>query len=60
MTTTTLKQLENHGEFIARHIGPSADETQAMLAELGVSSLAELTTDTVPGAIRREPFFVDW
>ncbi len=56
MTTTTLKQLENHGEFIARHIGPSADETQAMLAELGVSSLAELTTDTVPGAIRREPF----
>ena len=56
MTTTTLKQLENHGEFIARHIGPSADETAAMLAELGVNSLEELTQDTVPGAIRREPF----
>ncbi|GAB3298273.1 aminomethyl-transferring glycine dehydrogenase [Pseudidiomarina andamanensis] len=56
MTTTTLKQLENHGEFIARHIGPSADETKAMLAELGVSSLEVLTRDTVPGAIRRDPF----
>lgn len=56
MTTTTLKQLENHGEFIARHIGPSADEAAAMLAELGVNSLEELTQDTVPGAIRREPF----
>ncbi|PTB85237.1 glycine dehydrogenase (aminomethyl-transferring) [Pseudidiomarina aestuarii] len=56
MTTTTLQQLENHGEFIARHIGPSADEQAAMLAELGESSLEGLTADTVPGAIRREPF----
>ncbi len=56
MTTTTLKQLENHGEFIARHIGPSADETEAMLAELGVDSLEALTTSTVPGAILRDPF----
>lgn len=56
MTMTTLKQLENHGEFIARHIGPRADETTEMLAELGVSSLEELIQDTVPGAIRREPF----
>ncbi|KFZ30497.1 glycine dehydrogenase [Pseudidiomarina salinarum] len=56
MTTTTLKQLENHGEFIARHIGPSADEQAAMLKELGVDSLEGLTSDTVPGAIRRDPF----
>src|SRR5690606_1855720 len=56
MTMTTLKQLENHGEFIDRHIGPRADETTEMLAELGVSSLEELIQDTVPGAIRREPF----
>lgn len=56
MTMTTLKQLENHGEFIARHIGPNADETTEMLAELGVSSLDELIHDTVPGAIRRDPF----
>jgi glycine dehydrogenase len=56
MTTATLKQLENHGEFISRHIGPSADEQAEMLAELGVDSLEALTKDTVPGAIRRDPF----
>ncbi|RUO57931.1 aminomethyl-transferring glycine dehydrogenase [Pseudidiomarina insulisalsae] len=56
MTTATLKQLENHGEFIGRHIGPSADEQAEMLAELGVDSLAALTKDTVPGTILREPF----
>lgn len=56
MTTTTLHQLENHGEFIARHIGPSADETAAMLATLGVDSLEALTRDTVPGSILRDPF----
>lgn len=56
MTTTTLHQLENHGEFIARHIGPSADETAAMLATLGAESLEALTRDTVPGTILRDPF----
>ncbi|WP_127347520.1 aminomethyl-transferring glycine dehydrogenase [Pseudidiomarina mangrovi] len=56
MTTTTLHQLENHGEFIARHIGPSADETAAMLATLGAESLEALTRDTVPGSILRDPF----
>ncbi|MEX1220929.1 MAG: aminomethyl-transferring glycine dehydrogenase [Idiomarina sp.] len=56
MTTTTLQQLENHDEFIGRHIGPSHDETAAMLAELGVDSLEALTKDTVPGSILREPF----
>ncbi len=56
MTTATLKQLENHGEFIGRHIGPSADEQAEMLALLGADSLEALTKDTVPGAILREPF----
>ena len=56
MTTATLKQLENHGEFIGRHIGPSADEQAEMLAVLGAESLEALTKDTVPGAILREPF----
>lgn len=54
--TTTLQQLENHDEFIGRHIGPSADEQAAMLAELGADSLEALTKDTVPGSILREPF----
>ena len=54
--TTTLQQLENHGEFIGRHIGPSADEIQGMLNELGESSLEALIKDTVPGKVLREPF----
>ncbi|RUO69882.1 aminomethyl-transferring glycine dehydrogenase [Pseudidiomarina sediminum] len=56
MTKATLKQLENHGEFIGRHIGPSADEQAEMLAELGVDSLAALTKDTVPENILRDDF----
>lgn len=48
----TLSQLANNGEFIQRHIGPDASETAAMLAELGVSSVAELITQTIPADIR--------
>ena len=47
----TFADLENGAEFLARHIGPSADEQQAMLAALGCSNLAELTTQVVPEAI---------
>ena len=57
MTSTTLTQLEHHDEFIGRHIGPSHDEQQAMLKELGVDTLEALTKDTVPGSILRDPFF---
>src|SRR5438105_2550320 len=39
-------------EFAARHIGPSAVEIDAMLRELGLSSLEELVDRTVPEAIR--------
>lgn len=55
MTTSavkTLSQLANHQEFIQRHIGPDANETAAMLAELGVSSMEELIAQTVPASIR--------
>ncbi|MDZ7869555.1 MAG: glycine dehydrogenase, partial [Rheinheimera sp.] len=54
MTTSvkTLSQLANHTDFIARHIGPNAQETQAMLAELNVSSVEELIAQTVPAGIR--------
>ncbi|MBU2222403.1 MAG: glycine dehydrogenase (aminomethyl-transferring), partial [Gammaproteobacteria bacterium] len=54
MTTSvkTLSQLANHQEFIARHIGPNAAETQAMLIELGVNSVEELIAQTVPAGIR--------
>jgi glycine dehydrogenase len=38
--------------FSARHIGPRADETKAMLAALGVPSLETLITQAVPKSIR--------
>jgi glycine dehydrogenase len=38
--------------FAPRHIGPAPAEQAAMLAALGLSSLAELTARTVPASIR--------
>ena len=49
-----LAQLSCSAEFIARHIGPSSSETQAMLAALGLSSLESLMEKTLPAAIRAE------
>ncbi|EAR61892.1 aminomethyl-transferring glycine dehydrogenase [Neptuniibacter caesariensis] len=43
-----LATLEQTDAFIARHIGPSAAEQQAMLKELGVADLDQLITQTVP------------
>ncbi|WP_090606892.1 aminomethyl-transferring glycine dehydrogenase [Parapedobacter koreensis] len=39
-------------KFEERHIGPSADETSAMLDALGVQSLDQLIDETVPAQIR--------
>jgi len=52
MPHTPLSALEQRDEFIARHIGPDAAETAAMLAAVGASSLDELIEQTVPAAIR--------
>jgi glycine dehydrogenase len=38
-------------DFIQRHIGPSVDEQNVMLKELGYKNLDELINDTVPGKI---------
>ena len=47
-------------QFRNRHIGPSAEETEAMLATIGVESMDELIHQTVPENIRsREPLKVD-
>ena len=51
-TIPSLHCLEQQDAFIGRHIGPSADETSAMLADLGVDSLDTLISETVPGSIR--------
>jgi glycine dehydrogenase len=47
----TLKDLQNAAEFIARHIGPSAEDQQQMLGTLDCTSLQELTAQVVPEAI---------
>jgi glycine dehydrogenase len=49
---TTLAQLEQHDEFVARHIGHDEAELAAMLAAVGAASLDELIAQTVPAAIR--------
>ncbi|HLT64557.1 MAG TPA: glycine dehydrogenase (aminomethyl-transferring), partial [Pseudohongiella sp.] len=48
---TPLHSLQDAESFISRHIGPDENETRAMLAELGYSSLDELIRDTVPASI---------
>jgi len=47
-----LPSLEQHDEFIARHIGPSESEIAHMLAAIGAASLDDLIAQTVPNAIR--------
>lgn len=39
-------------EFQGRHIGPNEADTQAMLSTIGVASLDELISKTVPASIR--------
>jgi glycine dehydrogenase len=39
-------------EFQGRHIGPDENETKEMLKTIGVSSIKELTSKTIPAAIR--------
>jgi len=41
-------------EFTGRHIGPNEADTAEMLSTIGVSSLDELITRTVPSAIRMD------
>ncbi|HSG23339.1 MAG TPA: glycine dehydrogenase, partial [Azonexus sp.] len=48
----SLTALEQHDEFIARHIGPCPTEMAAMLAAIGADSLNQLIDQTVPAAIR--------
>ncbi len=50
----SLAQLEQKDDFIRRHIGPSAEQADAMLADLGVANMAELISQTVPESIRLE------
>ena len=51
-TRPTLTELENHTEFLARHIGPSDQEIAQMLAVVGQPSLEALVDAIVPGSIK--------
>ena len=50
----SLDLLEPSDSFARRHIGPSDDDVEEMLAELGFGSLGELADATVPAAIRSQ------
>ena len=59
MKTAPLNKLMQHSDFTSRHIG-TLDDTEAMLATIGVSSIDELIDQTVPETIRtREPLELD-
>jgi glycine dehydrogenase len=52
VSSHSLAQLEQKEDFIRRHIGPTATQASEMLSCLGVSSMDELISQTVPESIR--------
>jgi glycine dehydrogenase len=47
----TLDALKYENEFVDRHIGPSEEQIAKMLSTLGLESLQQLISKTVPGSI---------
>jgi glycine dehydrogenase len=54
MSRPSLFDLENHSDFIQRHIGPTVQQQTAMARAIGYDNLDALIDDTVPRAIRRQ------
>ncbi|TKB47475.1 aminomethyl-transferring glycine dehydrogenase [Thalassotalea mangrovi] len=52
MSTLTLTQLEQTQDFIRRHIGSDAEQTKAMLSDIGAESVDALIDEIVPSSIR--------
>jgi len=50
--TSSLRELEHHDAFIARHIGPNDAEIEQMLRVVGHASLEALTDAIVPASIK--------
>lgn len=50
----SLTELEQHDDFVRRHIGPESHEQQQMLSAMGLESLDQLIEQTVPETIRLE------
>ena len=56
MANSNLDELDNHAEFVARHIGINAAGVQHMLRVIGAKSLDALIGSIVPDSIaRRQP-----
>jgi glycine dehydrogenase len=53
LSATPLTELENHSEFIARHIGIDEADEQLMLKVVGSASRRELIDGIVPRSIAR-------
>ena len=51
---TSTHALENHGDFIGRHIGLDEQARAEMLGQLGAGSMDELMEQVVPANIRVE------
>ncbi|MGV9795153.1 aminomethyl-transferring glycine dehydrogenase [Gordonia sp. NPDC003422] len=52
MSASPSESSDSHvSAFVDRHVGPDADETQRMLALIGVASLDELAGQVVPAVI---------
>ncbi len=47
-----MEKLEATEEFTDRHIGPSAEDIEEMLKTIGVDSIEEIITKTIPSDIR--------
>ena len=47
-----LYELEDHGDFISRHIGPGDEDVAMMLEAVGAKSLDDLVANTLPPSIQ--------
>ncbi len=56
----SLNDLQQHDDFIRRHLGPREGEIRAMLQELGLDSLDDLIDKAVPHKIQiNQPLSID-
>jgi glycine dehydrogenase len=53
MTRASIQELENHADFVRRHIGPTPAQQTEMASAIGYNDLDALIADTIPEAIRR-------
>ena len=51
LVSPSLNQLEMRSDFIYRHIGSNQQQTQEMLAELGLTELEDIITQAIPADI---------